>query len=762
MADEPRPASEAAEGGLTRRQFLQAAGATAVTAVAFTGCATDRREFIAQSRARLSEDTLWAFDNWYATTCQGCDAGCGAIVRVIEGRAKKVEGNPDHPVNRGKLCARGQASVQELYHPDRVQGPMRLSGPRGSGSYTPISWNEALTELVGKLRQGNTQNMTMVTKPLRAHPALVVDRFTRGLGATWMTLDPMGEAPLREAVRRLTGQEALPDFDIANARYIVSFGADFLGSWLSPVRYNLGYGAFRQGSYRAGQFQPKQSGSRGYLVHVGPNFNLTAANADEWIPCRPGTEGLVALSMAQVALSQGGGATNPLGNAASFDAYAPDRVTEETGVSADRIRRLAQEFASRQPSLAIGGGSAGAHTNGTENLMAILSLNMPNLGRPGGMRLNPVTAPIDGLPTTARANRLSDWQRLAEQLRGGQVPVVMFYDADPVHELPGAIGFADALRGTSAYVVSFSSFIDDTTVFADLILPSNVPLEEWSDDIPDPGPGFPVLSLQQPIVNPLYDTRSFADVLLAVGQELGGAVSNQLPWNTMKELLQTDFQTLQQQGGGSVRATAERYWTTALQQGGWWNESQTAATTGAPAGATLGPRRPPQYDGSEQQFPFYLVVYPQNTLRNGDAAHLPWMQATPDPITSVTWQSWVELNPKTAGDMGLREGDVVAVVSQHGRVEVPVYVHPAAPPTVVAMPLGQGHSQYGRWARGRGVNPMTLVAPVADEATGALAYGATRVRIEKTGRRVSLPKLEGTVPAVLSPDQTIIQITRGA
>ncbi len=761
MADEPRPASETAEGGLTRRQFLQAAGATAATAVVFTGCAVDRREFTAQSRARLSEDILWAYDNWYATTCQGCGAGCGVIVRVIEGRAKKVEGNPDHPVNRGKLCARGEAVVQEEYHPDRVQGPMRLSGPRGSGSYTPISWSEALTELVSRLRQGNPQNMVMVTKPLRAHPALVVDRFTRGLGATWMTLDVIGEAPLREAVRRLTGQDALPAFDIANARYIVSFGADFLGSWLSPVRYNLDYGVFRQGSYRAGQFQPKQAGSRGYLVHVGSNFNLTAANADEWIPVRPGTEGLVALSVAQVTLSQGGGATNPLGSAATFEPYAPDRVAEEIGVPADRIRRLAQEFASRQPSLAIGGGSAGAHTNGTENLMAILSLNMGNLGRPGGMRLNPATTPIAGLPTTAQATRLADWQRLAEQLRGGQVPVAMFYDADPVHDLPGAIGFADALRGTSAYVVSFSSFIDDTAAFADLILPSNLPLEEWGDDIPDPGPGFPVLSLQQPVVTPLYDTRSFPDVLLVVAQELGGAVRGQLPWTSMKELLQTDVQTLQQQGG-SVRATPDRYWTTALQQGGWWNEAQTAAPPAAPAGATFGARRPPQYDGNEQQFPFYLVVYPQNTLGTGEAAHLPWMQATPDPLTSVTWQSWVELNPKTAADMGLREGDVVAVVSQHGRVEVPVYVYPAAPPTILAMPLGQGHSQGGRWARGRGINPMSLVAPVVDEATGALAYGATRVRLEKTGRRITLPKFEGTVPPVLSPDQHIIQITRGA
>jgi menaquinone reductase, molybdopterin-binding-like subunit len=174
------------------------------------------------------------------------------------------------------------------------------------------------------------------------------------------------------------------------------------------------------------------------------------------------------------------------------------------------------------------------------------------------------------------------------------------------------------------------------------------------------------------------------------------------------------------------------------------------------------PRQQPQYDGSERDFPFHLVVFPHNTLGDGEAAHLPWMQSTPDPLTSVTWQTWVEVNPKVADQMGLHEGDVVAVVSQHGRVEVPVYVYPAASPTVLAMPLGQGHAQGGRWARGRGVNPMTLVAPVEDQATGALAYGATRVRLEKTGRKVSLTKFEGNVPAFVSPDQTIIQVTRGA
>src|SRR4051794_27822948 len=125
-------------GEPTRRQFLQVLAASGAGAVMFTGCQPPRRELQAQSRVLLAEDVLSAYENWYATACRGCGAGCGAIVRVIEGRGRKVEGNPDHPVNLGKLCARGQAAVQEQYHPDRIRGPLMRSGERGSG-FTPVS-----------------------------------------------------------------------------------------------------------------------------------------------------------------------------------------------------------------------------------------------------------------------------------------------------------------------------------------------------------------------------------------------------------------------------------------------------------------------------------------------------------------------------------------------------------------------------------------------------------------------------------------------
>jgi menaquinone reductase, molybdopterin-binding-like subunit len=155
-------------------------------------------------------------------------------------------------------------------------------------------------------------------------------------------------------------------------------------------------------------------------------------------------------------------------------------------------------------------------------------------------------------------------------------------------------------------------------------------------------------------------------------------------------------------------------------------------------------------------------VFPHNTLGAGENAHLPWMQSTPDPITSATWQTWVELNPKVAREMGLAEGDIVGVETPQGKIEVPVYIHPAAPPTVLAVPMGQGHTAFGRWAEKRGANPIEILAPSADQATGALAYGATRARLVKTGRHAPLPKYEGTAESVQLEEIQILKITREA
>jgi anaerobic selenocysteine-containing dehydrogenase len=717
---------------------------------------------------------LTAYENFYASTCRQCAAGCGMLVRVIEGRAKKAEGNPAHPVNRGKLCARGQASVQEQYHPDRLRGPMQRSAERGSGVFSPILWDTALDQVAGRLRDlqlaGQGSRVAFLTAPPRGQQALLLGRFAQMSGAEWHQLESLSEAPLREAVRRIFGQEMLPEFDVEHARYVLSFGADFLSTWLSPVHYGVEYGIFRQGSYQANQFQPRQASTRprGFLVQVEPRFSMTAANADQWVPVRPGQEGRLALSIAQAMLSQGladGSAAAAFGDLHTLDAYLPERVAQDTGVGPDRIRQLALDLATQRPSLVLGGGPAGASTNGTETLTAILALNilLGNLGQPGGLYFNP-PPPIQDLSNPAQPDNFTTWQQLAERIRAGEFEVVLVHGANPIFELPG-LRFEDALAH-APLVVSFSSFLDETTAHADLVLPVNLPLEDWGDDLANPGPGYPVLTLQQPLLQPFFDTRAFGDLLLQLVARLGGELQQAFPWTTYKDVVRDGAHQLQQLNRGSVQdAEFERFWVKLLQQGGWWDPSWPAQAAPMPDRSAaviqqLASSFPaPQSAGDSQEFPFQLLVYAHNTLGAGESAHLPWLQAAPDPITSVVWQAWVEVNPVVATRLELREGSIVTLESPQGRVDLPVYINPAAPPDVLAVPLGQGHTNFGRWAERRGVNPMSLIAPLTDVATGSLAYAATRVRLTSTGRQIALPKFEGNVPPFQIPDDQVIQVT---
>jgi anaerobic selenocysteine-containing dehydrogenase len=740
---------------LRRRQFLLASSAAAGS-VLFSGCVPPPRQMEGESRALLAEDLLSAHDNWYATTCRGCGAGCGVVVRVVDGRARKVEGNPEHPLNRGKLCARGQAMVQEQYHPDRVRGPLQRSATeRGAGAFQPVSWSVALDALVAQLsnlrENGHAADVTLITPPLDGHAALLVDRFATSYGLKWLSFEAISEAPLREAVRRVFGFEGLPRFDIANARTLLSIGADFLGGWLSPVRFGLEYGTFRQGSYDSRAFHPRDSSRpRGHLIHVDTHFSTTAASADEWVWVQPGAEGLLALSIAQ-ALSGAG-----------YDAYAPEQMAPVTGVAPDRVRRIASQLRDNGPSLVVGGGLATAYTHGTEALSAILSLNLllDNIGKSGGVL--PPPTPLRGVAGRSASASVTDWQDLVARMNDGrEQAVLVIAGADPVHGLPDALGFLNGLLHVPM-VVSFGSFLDDTTTHADLVLPSSLALEQWGDAAAELAP-VQALSMQQPVVEALFDTRGVWDVLLAVAEELGDAVRDALPWPSFKDLLQDQLgQFLQPDTPSAVG------WNQVLQHGGYWPGQAQALSSGGPlppgqnspsrGSAPVTSVAEPEFVGDPQTYPYWLVPFAHNTLRAGETAHLPWLQATPDPVTSITWQTWVALNPRVAAQLGVSEGDMVAVESVRGRVDVPVYVSPAAPPLVVAMPLGQGHIGGGRWSGGRGANPMQLLEPLADATTGALAYASTRVRLSKTGRSVPLPKLEGAAPARQLPGREVLKV----
>jgi anaerobic selenocysteine-containing dehydrogenase len=784
---------------LSRRDFLKWAGLSAVGAVACN--VFDDREMTTQSPLAMPEDLVTGQTNWYATLCNQCPEREGIYVRVTEGRAKKVRGSPLYPTNQGKQSARCEGGLQALYHPNRIAGPMIRPAGGSRGEFVETTWDNALAELENRLRgMDDPRAMMMITEPLRGHLGLVVNRFVDTYGGRHLAFESMEQTGLRTAVKDLFGQDTLPNFDVENSRYLLSFGADLLSTWVSPVRYSRGYGEFRSSIGK----------ERGTHVHADPRYSVTAASADEWIPVSPGREGILALAIAYtlveedladpeaVAAMSGGAGKDALLSA--LDPFRPERIVSSSdpnyvGIperirgedAAHLIRRVANEFATRSPGLAIGGGEAGAHTNGLFNLKAIFALNylVGSVGkRPGqgGIVFNP-PSPLDDVQASPPYGSMDNWAEVSEELRSGEVQVLMVRGANPAYGLPDAVGFRRAMvwPNSNLFVVSFSSFMDDTTQMADLVLPDRVYLEDWGNDIPEAGPGFQVVGMQQPVVNPLpeMDPRSFPDVLLDISQRLG--MDDGLP-DTFERVLREasnklfDLQRGSPQGGSDEAPTTTAFWNKLLQQGGWWDEKSfsTDAPPAPPDLAALvqqqGDPRPSFSSPSSGSNVFYLVPFLSNSLLDGRGAHIPWLQATPDPLTSVTWQTWIDINLTTANRMGLQEGDVVTVTSNEGSIEALVYVHPAMPPNVVGIPVGQGHSpglqpmEYAtKDGERRGANPTSILAAQRDAETGALAWAATRVEVQPTGRNERVSKWEGIVPSypIGSTAEDIVQVTKG-
>ncbi len=278
------------------------------------------------------------------------------------------------------------------------------------------------------------------------------------------------------------------------------------------------------------------------------------------------------------------------------------------------------------------------------------------------------------------------------------------------------------------YIVSFSSFLDETTALADLILPDHSFLESWSESVPESGASTAVASVAPPTMWPLHQTRATPDVLLEIGRTLRRPL--ELPWQTFDEMLAATFAALP-----SASADVDT-WTDAQAKGMWSGTlpgGLAAAAAPAAAASATAAFAEPQFDGDAGQYPFYFLPYPSNQFLDGSLAHLPWLQEMPDPMTSAMWSSWLEINPATAATLGIEQGDVVEVTSQHGTVRTAAYLSPGIAPDVLAMPAGQGHTTFTRYASGRGANPVDLLAPLTVADTGAVAWAATRVKLARVG-----------------------------
>lgn len=670
---------------------------------------------------------------WYNSVCGMCPAGCGISVRTREGRAKKIEGNLLHPVNQGRLCSLGQAGLQALYNPDRLTGPMLRHGDRGNSELLQTTWDEGLrvvTERLVTTREGGG-NVYFLSEGVRGHLAELLELFMRELGSGNLLYHDFAHPhSLHAANKKLFGEEQLPYYDIGNSDYLLSFGADFLGHWLSPVHHGLGFGNSRG-----------REGARGRTVQIEPKMSISGAAADEWIPAKPGSEGVLALGIAHQIVA--GGAYNGADIdvwSAALDGYTADNVVEQTRVPAETFARIADQFVQAEHALAIGGGAAGTYSNGADTLVAVNALNYlaGNIGRSGGVVFNP--DPASGGSANQHHATYQSMQSLAESARQGDIGVLIINNTNPVFTMPGAADFKKALASIPL-IVSLSSFMDETTAMADVILPSHTYLESWGDDMPQPGVGFSVGAVSQPVVSPLYNTRATGDIVLEFARRL--ELGDPMPWASMEDCVRDGWRQIYERRP-QVSGGFASFWRDVLTSGVWGENVRRdhAVAIDASVIANIGVAEA-EFSGDSSEYPFFLYLYVSTAMYDGRGANLPWMQELPEPMTSIVYGSWVEINPATASKLGIRDGDLLRVTSEQGSIEAPAVIFPAIMPDVIAMPVGQGHDSFGRYADHRGVNPIQILAPKIDSTAGSLASSATRVSVTTTGQRAQPVKIGG-------------------
>jgi molybdopterin-containing oxidoreductase family iron-sulfur binding subunit len=700
------------ESDLSRRVFLKILG-TSTGAGAAVACSPRHATDHLIPLLNPPENAVPGEALYYRTVCQECPAGCGITAKSREGRVIKLEGNPDHPINRGALCARGQAALQGLYAPDRLRQPMR----RGPGqALTPVPWDTALNEIAVRLNEsiGSSQGIVLLGRSQPGSVGALQEALSRVLGESGdrLVYEPFDPAALRAASRAAFGLEEIPVFRIDTAQLTLSLGADFLETWPSPVEH-------------ARQLREARSapGGRARLVFVGPQLSLTAANADLWLPALPETEGAVALALCKQVLQAGPRASLPADLAAhlrtfvaGYDARSVEQLAHLPEGSLDR---LAKQLIGARSSVVLPPGPLASGAGATSAALAVLLLNYL-LGNCG----HTVLYGQDPLLDTPSSH--ADVRALTARMTRGEVKALLIFDADPVGTLPADLGFADALRHVPM-VVFAGTEPNATSELAHYLLAQDHFLESWTDTRVRNG----VLGLGQPTLRPLFDTRSQGDLLLqlAARLHLKAAV---LPFKSFQEFWReraADYAMLEEAKSGDLLAAVRA----GQQKGGFFHEVPAVEVALGPEMLDALAKTVAPSSGDQP----LLVAGPDLRAFDGRSFSHSWMREVPDPMTTVSWASPLQLSPAMAEKLGVQDGDRIAVGRGALETEFPVHISPGLVEGVVALPAGAP-------------DVLRLLPDRVDAISGARAFAGSRVTLHPTRVQEKLAQAIGSGGGLLS------------
>jgi anaerobic selenocysteine-containing dehydrogenase len=754
-------------------------------------------------------------ENWSTGICLQCPSGCGLRIRSVNQWPVKLEGIKDYPINKGRLCPKGQSGLQVLYDPDRIRHPLKRKGKRGEGSWEKTSWKEGVDLVVERLKtlrqEGRPHHLVVLGGRYRGHMMELMARFLEAYGSpNHLGNTERGSQGILKGHFFTMGVEEHLAIHWEEVNYVLSFGSSLLEASRPSLRNLWGYGFLRRG----------RPGVRGKMVQIEPRFSVTASKADQWIPIQPGTDGALALGIAYWLIKEnkyhkqfvnnhtfgfedwkGPDGKSHMGfKTLVLNQYSPEVVSLLTGVPEEVIVRIAREFSSHPPSIAISGRGVGMQTNGTYAQMAIDCLNAlaGSIDHRGGLLLQRKppfqrwpSVQKDGIAQKGLSQPRMDGAGsipfpfaeevpyiLPERIEKGEpypIDTLFLYYTNPLFSIPEPEKFRNALEKIP-FIVSFSPFMDEATMYSDVVLPDGTYFERWQDDHVEPGLGFPMFGLRSPAIQPpLYDVRNTGDALIDIAKGLGGTVGRSFPWKDYQEALRDVIRGVFASKRGSIKAkNFDEFWKALIERGGWWDPPypfgewkkrfntpsrkfefySLAIEQGLKEAVKRSSKdleqvvkelkieamgdevflphfEKPRSVGDEGEYPFHLINYKLMTMAEGRGANQPYLQEIIGPHLYERWESWVEMNPETGQKMGIKDGDPVWVESKTGKVKTKARLFPGTHPKCIHIPYGQGHKAYGRWAKGRGVNPNDLLMREYDYLGGFVSYYSTRVKVYK-------------------------------
>jgi anaerobic selenocysteine-containing dehydrogenase len=685
------------------------------------------------------------------TVCTLCPGGCGIRVRKVDDRIVKVDGMPGHPVNDGGICIKGLAAAQLLYSPSRIQNPMKRVGDR----WQKISWSEAIATVVEKLgalrAAGKPYALGCIAGKTQGTAARLLERLMLAYGTPNLMHTPSMQDNLNLTAQLMNGiQDSSVGFDLDHSDLVLSFGSGLLDGWGAPVR--------------AFQAHSRLNDRDGKLIQIESRLSRTAAKADQWIPINPGTQWVLAMGIAHVLVKENLYHAEFVNNyTEGFDdwkrvvlqRFSPDDVAKATGVDKYTTVKLAEAFSSAQKPLAICGAGRGLVPGGIHEFMAVHSLNAlaGNINKPGGVwSVNQPEYPewneavldqvasnglqqqrLDGAGSDKFPDAISLLNRLPEAVDAGTpypLEALMVVDANPVYTLQD-VQKTKAAFEKIPFIVSCSSFMDETAAMADLVLPDSFFLERFEDVPVADGMNRPILGLAKPVIEPLFNTRPVGDVIIEIARGLGGPIADAFPWDSFDVCLEEtlsqrhDWASLNEEVFWVDNDFAPRSWGEGFETDSGRFEFPNAA--GQPKIEFL----PVEVQGDPAAYPLTLMAYDSMRLSGGAVASTPFMMKTVPDTTLKKNDGFIEINPLTAKSLGLTQGAYASLTTPIGQATVRVNLSEGIMPGVVAMVRGLGRTAFDKFIRGKGVNVNDLIGPVEDPTTGLDAAWGIKAKLAK-------------------------------